>query len=281
MEIIVVDNGSSDGTAELVEEQYPNVTLLRNQSNLGFAKATNLGIQASSGQYVCLINSDVVLLDGCLDNLIRYMKVPANRDVGIVGPQMLSADQAVRRSTMRLPTLTNTLCRALGIDRIPWLSLVCRGQLMSDFSHGRESEVEVLNGWFWLVRREALQDVGVLDERFFMYGEDLDWCYRFRSKRWRVLFYPEAKAVHYGGGSSSAAPERFFIEMQRADLQYWLKHHGSVALPIYYAAACLHHLLRFLGHHSATLLHSRRRALHNAKAQRSWAALTYLLRNAV
>jgi GT2 family glycosyltransferase len=277
IEIIVVDNASSDGTPEFIATEYPAVKLIRNSTNLGFATATNIGIQASTGRYICLINSDVVLLEGCLTQLSHYMEMEANRDVGVIGPQMLGANGAVRRSTMRFPTLRNTLSRALGIDRLFLWSRFCKGQLMADFRHDTPSDVEVLNGWFWMVRREALSEVGNLDERFFMYGEDIDWCYRFWKKGWRVLFYPEAKAIHYGGASSNAAPDRFYVEMQKANLQYWRKHHSAPSYCAYYSVVCVQHLLRLLGHYSVAAIRRGEHRIHERKAQRSWAALVFLL----
>jgi GT2 family glycosyltransferase len=277
LEVIVVDNDSTDGTPEFIAKEYPNVKLIRNSENLGFAKGTNIGIRASRGRYICLINSDVVLMKDCLDQLLHCMELEANKDVGVIGPQMLGVNGAVRRSTMRFPTLGNEVGRALGIDRFPWLSRFCKGQLMSDFNHDRNCDVEVLNGWFWMVRRQALEEVGTLDERFFMYGEDLDWCFRFWKKGWRLRFCPEAKAIHYGGASSNAAPERFYIEMQRANLQYWRKHHGPLSYCVYYSVVFIHHLLRLLGHFCVAALGRNERRGHATKGKRSWAALGYLL----
>jgi GT2 family glycosyltransferase len=206
----------------------------------------------------------------------------ANPDVGIIGPQMLGSDGMIRRSTMRFPTLTNTVLRTVGLDRSPGLSRLSGGQLMADFKHDCVRDVDVLNGWFWMIRREALDQVGGLDERFFIYGEDVDWCRRFRQKGWRVVFYPGAKAIHYGGASSSVASERFYVEMQRADLQYWRKHHSRMSYCVYYGLSCLHHLFRVVGHLCAGLRGSaRRRDNNHAKANRSAAALAFLLKRAV
>ena len=199
-----------------------------------------------------------------------------NRDVGVIGPQMLSITGNVRRSTMRFPTLWNTVCK-LAIDQLPWLSAFCRGQLMQDFDHSYPCDVEVLNGWFWMVRREALDDVGSLDPRFFMYGEDIDWCYRFREKGWRLYFIPAPKAIHYGGASANVAPERFFVEMQRADLQYWVKHYGLHSSSAYRCVVCIHHALRLLGHALLASIRKGDCAVHDVKAKRSWAAIRYLL----
>jgi hypothetical protein len=275
-EIVVVDNASSDGTPELVHRQFPEVKLIRNSQNLGFAKANNIGIRAASGTYLALVNSDVVVPPGCLGMLLSFME--AEPTVGIVGPQMIGSNGAVRRSCMRFPSLTNSVCRAVGLDRFPTLSRLVGGQMMAEFSHERIANVEVLNGWFWMIRRAALDQVGLLDERFFIYGEDLDWCHRFRKAGWRLVFNPEARAIHYGGASSSAAPVRFYLEMQRANLQYWNKHHGKTASLINRLVVFFQHVLRLVGHGVTYLVRVSERPALKGKIRRSWAMLAWMLR---
>lgn len=274
-EIIVVDNASTDGTPELIAQRFPKFKLIQNSENLGFAKANNIGIRQSRGKYVCLINSDVVLSRGCLNGLFQYME--ANFSVGVVGPQMLGPDGGVRRSSMRLPSLRNSVCRAMAADRSSFLSRLLGGQLTSDFSHDRIADVEVLNGWFWLVRREALDQVGLLDERFFIYGEDLDWCRRFREAGWRLVFYPCVSAIHYGGASSGAAPVRSYVEMQRANLQYWKKHRGLLACSVNYGILLVHHVLRLMGYSAAYLIRAENRTEVAAKIRRSWVLLAWMI----
>jgi GT2 family glycosyltransferase len=273
-EVIIVDNASSDGTPDVVAREFSSFRLLRNSENLGFAKANNAGIRISCGDYVCLINSDVVVPRGCLRRLAAYMQ--ANPTVGLVGPRMIGPDGVLRRSTMRLPSFTNSIGRALGADRIPMLSRVFGGQMMSDFSHEKTADVEVLNGWFWMVRREALDQVGLLDEQFFIYGEDLDWCNRFRKLGWRIVFFADAKAIHYGGASSSAAPVRFYLEMQRANLQYWRKHHGAVGLALNCAIVTLQHAVRLICYSALSFLKIGNMAEAAAKRRRSRALLAWM-----
>ncbi len=273
-EVIVIDNASTDGTHELVEQMFPRFTAIRNSDNLGFAKANNIGIRLSRGKYLCLINSDVVVPSDCLNELYRYME--SNPDVAVVGPQMRGHDGAVRRSTMRLPSLGNALCRAIAADRWPFLSRLVGGQMMSDFRHDHTADVQVLNGWFWMIRREAVEQVGLLDERFFMYGEDIDWCRRFLDAGWRLVFCHSANAVHYGGASSSVAPVRFYLEMHRANLQYWQKHHGPVAQFAYRSIVVVHHVIRLAGNSVAFLALPRKRVELSKKIKRSWALLVWM-----
>jgi GT2 family glycosyltransferase len=273
-EVIVVDNASTDGTAELVEQMFPEFKLIRNAGNFGFARANNIGIAQSSGDYVCLVNSDVKFLDDCISPMIEYLS--QNSAVGMLGPKMLAPDGKVWRSTMRFPTIWNYFCRALGVDIAFKKSRLFGGLLMSDFDHQTTTRVEVLNGWFVVVRRSAMERVGLLDPQFFMYGEDVDWCYRFRKAGEEVIFFAEAGAIHYGGASSSHAPLRFYLELYRATWQYWRKHHGGMAQLGFLASFAVHHSIRLLAAALTYPCLPSQRASTAAKFQRSLACLRWV-----
>jgi len=273
-EVIVVDNASTDGTPDLVAELYPEFHLIRNAENLGFAKANNIGIAHSSGDYVCLVNSDVKFVDDCVSPMIEYLS--RNPSVGMVGPKMLLADGRVWRSTMRFPTLWNQVARATGLDLAFKRSRWFGGLLMSDFDHCTTAPVEVLNGWFVVVRRSALDRVGLLDPQFFMYGEDVDWCYRFHQAGEGVVFFAEAGAIHYGGASSSNAPLRFYLELYRATWQYWRKHHTAVAQIGFLMAFAMHHSIRLLGSAFLYLCLPAQREKTASKFKRSLACLKWV-----
>ena len=274
-DVLVVDNASADKTVEIVRERFPWVTLIENKTNLGFAKANNMGIQAASGEYVCLINPDVVVLQGCIQEMLRFME--GNPSVALLGPQMIGTDGTVVRSCMKFPTLWNCLCDAIVLNRLFPKSSILGGQMMRDCSWDQVQEVDVLNGWFVLIRRSALDHVGLLDEGFFMYGEDVDWCSRFRQAHWRLVYYPPAKAIHYGGGSSARQPIRFYVEMQRANLLYWKKHKSSFAQAGFVVIVGIYHLLRVAGY-GVLYFARRRRSLEAAyKIKRSTACLRWLM----
>jgi GT2 family glycosyltransferase len=275
LEVIVVDNASTDGTPELIAQEFKSFKLIRNNQNLGFAKANNIGIRRSRGKYVCLVNSDVVVPKGCFSSLVEFME--ANPRIGMAGPQMLAPDGTVSRSTMRFPSLRSSVGRALALDHSPFFSRLLHSQLMGDFPHDRIAEVEVLNGWFWMIRREALDQVGLLDEDFFIYGEDVDWCRRFWKRGWRVAFYPFASAVHFGAASSSAAPVRFYVEQQRANFLYWGKHHGRAARVMYRSIVFAHNLLRLASNLAIYLISAKRRQEAIQKIRRSWAVLVWMM----
>ena len=274
MEIIVVDNASSDGSAELVENNFPQVRLVRNPANLGFAKANNLGISTSGGRYVCLINSDVKVLPDCISRLVDYCE--QHPEVGMVGPRIIGGDGKLQRSCRGFPTLWNMFCRALALDSIFPGGKLFTGYSLSYWSQDCTRPVDILTGCFWLVRREALGRVGLLDESFFMYGEDMDWSRRFWLGGSKLVFVSSAEAIHYGGASSSNSPVRFYIEKQRADLQYWKKHHSRFAAACYFLISCLHLLLRMAGYSLAVLFSNGARHVYQYKVKRSFACLKWL-----
>ena len=273
-EVIVVDNASTDGTPEMIAELFPEFHLILNPENLGFARANNIGIAQSSGDYVCLVNSDVKFLDDCISPMVRYLS--DHPEAGMLGPRMLAQDGEVRRSTMRFPTVWNNFCRAIGLDYLFKGSRSFGGLLMNDFDHRTTAEVEVLNGWFLVVRRRAVQRVGLLDPQFFMYGEDVDWCYRFWQAGEKVVFFSGAGAIHYGGASSSNAPVRFYLELYRATWQYWRKHYSGLAQLGFLAAFAIHHSLRLVGSAFVYLLAPSRRPNTAAKFKRSLACLRWV-----
>ncbi|MEI6166054.1 MAG: glycosyltransferase family 2 protein [bacterium] len=242
-EVIVVDNASTDGSPEMVTKEFPGVTVIRSSNNLGFACGNNLGIKQASHDYLALVNSDVIVHPGCFETLTAFLE--HHEEAGLVGPKVLDREDRLQSTCRRFPTLMNTICRALALDhalqRWPLLS-----REMTPLSHFTESDVEVLSGCFWLARRKAVDVVGGLDERFFFYAEDVDWCKRFRDAGWRIMFIPQASATHFGGGSSDNAPLRYSIEMLRANLAFWRKHNGIPGQVAYYLLSILHHFLRLI-----------------------------------
>lgn len=243
-EVIVVDNASTDGSPEMVETDFPRVKLLKSNQNLGFAKANNIGIRESAGRYVSLINSDVKVLGNCLDPLAAYLD--QHPEVGNVGPRMLNRDLTLQSNCRQFPTLWNNFCEASGLSRVFRKTSFFSGEHMFFFPHDRQLAVDVLVGCFWMVRKETFEDVGLLDEDFFIYAEDVDWSKRCWDAGWRIVFFPGAQAIHYRGGSSANDPARFAAEQQRAVLHYWEKHHGLIGKLGIRVIMRFRHLVRYL-----------------------------------
>jgi len=274
-EIIVVDNASGDGSVEVVRSEFPAVTLIVNEQNLGFAKANNLGLRECTGRYVFLINSDVVLRDGCMSSLYEYME--QHPEIGVLGPKILNGDLTLQESCKEFPTIWNSLCRALALDSAFPNCRLFSSQLMRYWSHNDIRSVDILSGCFWMVRREALKTVGPLDEQFFMYAEDKDWCKRYWKSGWSVDYYPPAEAIHLAAASSARDPIRFYLEMNRANLRYWKKHYGWFQQFAIRGIMLLHDSLRILGAGLVCLLRPSRRPSVLLKLRRSIAVTRSLL----
>jgi len=244
IEIIVVDNGSSDGTPEAVQKEFPSVTLIQNHANLGFAKANNIAIRRSTGRYVCLINPDVVVGEGCLDRMLAYMDQQPS--IGILGPKILNPDSTIQFSCRRFPSLWNALCRAMALDALFPSKSLFGDPLMRSWAHDSLRQVDMLSGCFWMIRREALDAVGSLDEDFFMYGEDLDYCQRCWQQGWEIVYFPQVAAVHYGGASSCHFPVRFQVESLQSTLRYWKKYRSRPAQMAFSGIHLVHQFRRIL-----------------------------------
>lgn len=273
-EVIVVDNASTDGSKEHVREEYPDVQLICNSDNLGFAKANNIGIKRSHGKYIFFINSDAIVKEGCIERMCAYMD--QHPEIGMLGPKILNPDSTLQPSCMGLPTLWNVFCRALALDSLFSKSRLFCGRLMNYWPHDAVRHVEVLNGCFWMVRREALEEIGLLDENFFFYGEDVDWCKRYHDSRWEIVFFPEAEAIHYGGVSSANAPVRFYIEMHRADLKYWKKYHSRPLQIGFISTMWIHQIVRIFGQALLYVAKPSRRNQASFKIKRSMACIQWL-----
>ena len=273
-EVIVVDNDSRDGTPQAIRAQFPRVKLIENGANLGFARANNIGLAAARGKYLFLVNPDVVVPPGCFEKIIGFME--RNPDIGLLGPKMLSPAGGVGASVMRLPTVWNTLCCALGLHTIFPRSNLLGGFEMAGYPYDAIDDVEVLTGWFWAVPREAFRQVGGMDERFFMYADDIDWSRRFRAAGWRVVFYPDAEALHYGAAITAEAPTWFYVEMRRANLQYFRKYHSRLAVTGYQLAIWVHELVRLAGYSLLYCCSRRHRPQAAFKVARSISCLRWL-----
>lgn len=244
IEVIVVDNGSNDGSQELVKELFPWVRLIENDSNLGFAKANNIGIKQSSGRYIALINSDVKVLDKCLDRLCDYFD--KNPEAGILGPKILNPDMSIQWSCRKYPSIWRLLCSALWLNRFFSRIDFFNGEELTSISYNCTRKVDALSGCFLLVRRKAVDEVGLLDENYFIYSEDIDWCRRFFKAGWEVVFYPGGEAIHYKSGSSSNSPAVFSVEKDKALFQYGKKYFSTFSIMALWVTLLLHHGIRIL-----------------------------------
>lgn len=270
-EMVVVDNASDDGTVPALRQYGSAIKIIQNKENVGFATGNNVGILSTTGEYVALINPDVIVGPDCIAKLCTYMD--EHPDVGLTGPKVFNPDGTLQHSYWKTPTLFDRLMRALRIHSLS--SVEVHNETGTPLDKG-DKAVGVLSGCFWVVRRRALSDVGLLDEGFFMYAEDTDWCRRFWQAGWKVTYVPTATAIHHGGGSSARMPVKSYVEMHRANLRYWRKHHGLLGQVGVYLIMLLHQILRIVAGSALFITsHSRREAVRPI-VRRSVACLHYL-----
>ncbi|MCA9994131.1 MAG: glycosyltransferase family 2 protein [Anaerolineales bacterium] len=220
-EIIVVDNASTDESLKTVKQQFPDVILITNQENVGFARANNQAIQTSSSDYFLLLNSDAFVGLNSLQSLVAVMD--SNPNAAICGPMLLNKDKTFQASFADFPTLKTELIHQLGLAKL---------LISSDYpSHSLsqsliQQKVDWVGGACMIVRRNAIEQAGLLDESFIMYGEEMEWCYRIKQCGWEIIFCPDAKVVHLGGQSSTAMPDWKYIQIQKGTILFFAKHYG-------------------------------------------------------
>ena len=203
-EVFVVDNGSGDASAAMVRHRFSRVRLIENTENVGFAKANNQALVLAKGRAVCLINPDTLVREDTFKVCLNYLD--AHPDVGAVGCMILNPDGSLQPSCRRsFPTPWVAFTKVFGLSRLFPKSRLFGRYNLTYLDPGRTSEVEALSGSFMVVRKEAMDQAGILDEAFFMYGEDLDWCTRIREKGWKIVYHPATRIVHYKGRSTQEA----------------------------------------------------------------------------
>jgi N-acetylglucosaminyl-diphospho-decaprenol L-rhamnosyltransferase len=224
-EVIVVDCASSDGSPDMVRREFPRVRLLATQRNLGYAGGINLGAGEATGRYLLMLNPDTEVAAGALGVMLRYLDEHAG--VGAVGPQLRYPDGSLQPSRRRFPTLATAFFESTLLQQwFPGNSIAQRYYL-ADRPADVAQAVDWLVGAAWMVRREAWQEAGPLDEGFFMYFEELDWCRRCRMAGWEVHYVPEAQVVHHEGKSSGQVVAARTIRFQRSKIRYFEKYYGS------------------------------------------------------
>ena len=200
-EIIVVDNASTDGSAMLVREKFPGVILIENPENSGFARANNDAMKRAVGEYIALLNPDTLVQEDTFTSLLEGFD--QFDKAGMIGCKVLNEDGSLQLSCRRsFPTPWIALSHIIGLSKLfPRSRFVARYNL-TYLDPDAGAEVDAISGSFMTIRREILNDVGYLDERFFMYGEDIDWCFRIKKAGWKIIYYPKTSIVHFKGKSA-------------------------------------------------------------------------------
>lgn len=270
VEIIVVDAASTDGSAAMVQAEFPQVRLIARADNVGFARGNNLGAAQARGRYLFLLNPDTRLLDGALTALYDYME--AHPPVGVLGPQLLNPDGSVQSSRRRFPSLGTLFWESTLLGQwFPRNKHIAAYQML-DQPPDRPQAVGWLTGAAMFIRRAAWTEVGPLDEGLFMYFEETDWCRRCAEKGWAIHYLPQARVIHYEGKSSEQAVAARTLRFQRSKIFYARKWFG----PGWALALRAFLLITFawqLGEESAKWLLGHKRPLRRQRMAAYWQVL--------
>ncbi len=270
-EIILVDNASSDGTIEAVKKTFPAATVIANKENRGFAAANNQGLAVAKGQYILFLNPDTIVHLQSLNKLIQFMD--DNDDVGICGPKLLNEDRTIQPSVRRFPSFRAALYQRTIFKHLRFFRADYRRYKMHDFGGDRRMDVDQVSGAALMTRRSVIDDLGTMDERFFMYYEEVDFCYRVKESGRRIMFVPHATITHLGGRSSGHIRVEKKMLMITSMLKFFKKNRGTCVTGVFsvlfkpavilgYIVRVIHGLLTYT---VATLGFNRRRQLKSAE----------------
>jgi len=226
-EIIVVDNNSADGSVEFLRDNFFGIKIIESKKNVGFSGGNNLGIKQAQGKYLLILNPDILILNDAVEKMYNFLE--SNPSVGICGPKLINPDGSLQYSCSRWPDWQLPFYRRTFLSKTKKGLAWADRYLMKDWDHLANRKVDWLYGACLMVRKEAIDQVGLLDERYFMYMEDLDWCRRFWQKKWEVWYLAEAKVIHYHQRDSAlgAGLRGLLKKSGRIHLKSWLKYYSK------------------------------------------------------
>jgi GT2 family glycosyltransferase len=221
--VVVVDNASEDGSADMVEEEFPSVRLVRNEENTGYARGNNIGLLRCRGEYILLLNSDTEMIDDAPEKLVAFLR--QNPSYGACGAQLINPDGSIQCACMRFPTLAVTLFFDTFIEKWFPNNRVVRRYFMRDFDHAHSMDVDQPPGACFMIRSELLKEVGHLDENLFLFYNDVDYCKRIWASGRKIRFLSGARVMHHVGKSTERYPD-FGLEWHKNRVRFYRKHFG-------------------------------------------------------
>ncbi len=229
IEVFVSDNNSNDGSTDMIRREFPHVILIENKDNIGYSAAANMAIRESSGRYILILNNDIEVLNSSLNMMVDTMV--NNPAIGLLGCRLLNSNDTLQQSFgyFNLGFLSEA------IQKIFFNRYKRGNRLVGRYLykiHSKFREVDWISGACIMARREAMDDVGLMDENYFMFFEEIDLCNRVRKKGWKICYTPNAKMIHHGGKSSSAEFDRIMIEYRKSQLYFYKKHYGVLYMKI-------------------------------------------------
>lgn len=222
-EVFVVDNNSADGSAQMVRDEHPWVTLIANDSNRGFAAANNQVFTIAQGEKVLLLNPDTEIKPGAIRTLMDWLD--RRPDIAVIAPQLLNTDGSIQRSCRQFPTFLAMFYELLGMSKLFPNDPRFGQYKMLDFDHKHAREVDQPEGACLMMRKSLLDEVGTLDEGYFMLFEEVDWCYRIKESGKHIWFTPDAQVTHHYGQSIKQVKARMILSSHRGLIRFWRKHY--------------------------------------------------------
>lgn len=226
-EVIVIDDASNDNTTEMVINHFPKVKLITNKKNLGYSKSYNLGTKAAKGKYILHLNSDVLFQrNSSFKRMIDIMEYDKN--VGIIGCKIIKSNGKLDLPCKRsLPTPANIFFQSIGLAKLFPKNKYFGNYYLTYLDDNQTIEVGCIMGAFMFVKKEVFNKIGYLDENFFMYGEDVDFCYRAKKNGWKIIYFPKIKIKHLHGGTTSNSRFKYIWHFHYSMFQYYNKHHAK------------------------------------------------------
>lgn len=224
IEVVVLDNASADGSADMVRTHFPGVRLLESDTNLGFARGYNRAAAETSGRHIFMLNPDTLVRTGAPATLVSFLD--SQPEAGAAAPRVLNPDGTLQHSCRRFPRPIAAILRNTIVGRLLPGDPFRRNYLMTDWDHASVRQVDWVSGAAICIRRETWEEVGGFDEGFYMYAEDIDWCLRAKQAGWRVYYVPDAVVVHRIGASSDQRPLRMVVEFHRSMARFYRKHYA-------------------------------------------------------
>ena len=268
----MVDNSSTDDSPRMVRDKFPQVHLVENRENVGFARANNQAMQRCTGKYILLLNPDTLIASGALQALVDFLD--KHPEAGAAGTRILNPDGSLQVSSHPRPTLSRELWRLFYLDRLsPYAEYP-----VNKWETNQPQDVDVLMGACLLLRKEVLDQVGFLDEDYFMYSEEVDLCYRIQRAGWRLFWVPRAEVVHFGGQSTKQVPTEMFLNLYHGKIKYFRKHYGGSSAQIYKLILRIAALSRLIIAPFLFFERSSRRQQHLTLADRYWRLILALPR---
>ncbi len=230
-DIWVVDNNSSDDSVAMVKENFPEINLIPNADNVGFARANNMAIEKTKADYVLLLNPDTLICTQAIEKVLKYMD--QKPETGISGCKVLNEDGSIQLACRRsIPTPKVAFFRLTGLSKLFPNSKLMAKYNLTYLDAGQPHEVDAVSGAFLMIRNKVIDEIGNLDDNFFMYGEELDWCLRAKKAGWAVMYYPYAQIIHYKGECSKTNSRKASFEFYRSMYLFHKKHFADKYNPV-------------------------------------------------